>query len=817
MKKITVEPMRMTLKKNIVAKKKITQSKADQNAQSLDILKVISRLEIGPVKLYNRRFVAPYKVSQQNKETSIELIYTFEEDVFKPNDVESINLANLIAAQVALNYGLFCDEIIFHGLYDKNDQQFIHEMIENTAKEIFVKKFLEPNPFLLEYVTNLPPIKLKNYNQAKIEFVHPGTTLKTENLSSTISSARMKPDKSKYCILSSGGKDSLLSFGLMRELGVDTHPIFINESGRHWFTALNAYRYFKQNIPNTARIWTNADRIFNWMLRHLPFVRSDFSKIRSDEYPIRLWSVAVFLFGALPLMRKHGIGYLIIGDEYDTTAKTTHEGITHYNGLFDQSRYFDNAISEYFKQKGWGICQFSLLRQLSEIMIERILVERYPDLQEHQVSCHATHTVGNLVRPCGKCEKCRRIVGMLLALSADPTKCGYEQKQIERCLQDLEKKGIYQEKVAVQHLGYLLKKSGLIKKSVLGTVIAKNHPEVLKLRFDKERSPINGIPVNLRASLYRIFLDHSNGALKCLGQTWQEFNPLSAPDLFTQFPFEVNNERIPKLSPKEIGSQMKSETFILSNLTWPEAQERFKEVDIALLPVGSIEQHGPHLPLDTDSFDAEYLAKEVAASCSEPKPLVLPLIPYGVSYHHEDFSGTLSISPETLSKLTHEVGISAAKHGIKKLVIINGHGGNTPALQFAAQMINRDTSIFTCVETGETSDSDVAALSETPNDVHAGEIETSTTLALRPEKVRRDKIRKFVPKFSSRFLDFSSKRSVEWYTRTVKISKTGVMGDPTKASSEKGKKMMAVMIMHLVEFVEDLKRLSLDEIYQRRY
>lgn len=806
----TEEPKKSKHRDNKVAKN-------PKQPKSLNVLKVITRLEIGPIKLNNRRLVAPYKVTQQKKETTIDLIYTFEEDVFRPTEAESINLANLIAAQVALNYGLFCEEIIFHGLFDETDQQFIHDMMNNTSQEIFVKKFLEPNPFLLDQVTNLPPIKLKNYTQAKLKFVEPVATKNIKEVSSTIYSTIMKSDKSKYCILSSGGKDSLLSFGLLRELGVNTHPIFINESGRHWFTALNAYRYFKQNIKNTTRIWTNADRVFSWMLRHLKFVRSDFTNIRSDEYPIRLWSVAVFLFGALPLIRKRGIGNLIIGDEYDTTAKSTHEGITHYNGLFDQSRYFDNAMTEYFNQKAWDISQFSLLRQLSEILIEKILVERYPDLQEHQVSCHAAHTVGDRVRPCGKCEKCRRIVGMLLALSADPSKCGYDKQQIEKCLKDLEKKGIFQEKVAVQHLGYMLNKSGLITKPALGVVKAKNHPEVLKLRFDKEQSPINGIPVNLRAPIYRIFLDHSNGALRRLGHSWQEFKPLTAPDLFTQYPFGISKEKPFYPITKEIGIPTKIETYLLSNLTWPEAQERFKEVDVALLPVGSMEQHGPHLPLDTDSFDAEYLAKEVAASCSDPKPLVLPLIPYGVSYHHEDFSGTLSISPETLSNLVYEVGLSAAKYGVKKLVIINGHGGNTPALQFAAQKINRDTSIFTCVETGETSDTDLAALAETPNDVHAGEIETSTTLALRPEMVRRDKIRKFVPKFSSRFLNFSSKRSVEWYTRTVKISKTGVMGDPTKANSEKGKKMLTVMIMHLVEFVEDLKSMSLEEIYQRRY
>ena len=101
-------------------------------------------------------------------------------------------------------------------------------------------------------------------------------------------------EPSPYAILSSGGKDSLLSFALLNEIGMEVHPVFVNESGRHWFTALNAYRHFSENVEHTARVWTNADRIFNWMLRHLPFIRKDFAAIRSDEYPIRLWTVAVF-------------------------------------------------------------------------------------------------------------------------------------------------------------------------------------------------------------------------------------------------------------------------------------------------------------------------------------------------------------------------------------------------------------------------------------------------------------------------------------------------------------------------------------------
>jgi creatinine amidohydrolase/Fe(II)-dependent formamide hydrolase-like protein len=233
--------------------------------------------------------------------------------------------------------------------------------------------------------------------------------------------------------------------------------------------------------------------------------------------------------------------------------------------------------------------------------------------------------------------------------------------------------------------------------------------------------------------------------------------------------------------------------------------------------VGSVEQHGPHLPLDVDAFDAEYLAQQVGARCRDPRPLVLPLISYGVSYNHDDFPGTLSVSPETLARMVHEIGMSVARHGVTKLVIVNGHGGNAPSLRFAAQMINRDAHIFTCVDTGETSDHDIGKLASTPNDVHAGEIETSTTMSLRPHLVPPGVAKKNVPSFASPYLDFTSTRSVEWFGRTARISRSGVMGDPTRATREKGDRMWEVMIRNLVEFVEQLKGMSLDEIWQRRY
>ena len=797
-------------------------------------LVVLDRVEVGPARVEPRRVIAPYRVEGARGRGELELIFRFEEDVFVPGEPASENLAAMMAAQPALNYGLFTKRLVFHGPHDPVDRTFLEAMAENTAREILVKKFLEPNPFLVPDLSNLdapPPRKV--YGQARLDFVDeaPDKADREGRSGADREGSGWGGDPDRVAVLSSGGKDSLLSFGLLDEIGCEAHPVFVNESGRHWFTALNAYRHFRDRVPRTARVWTNADRIFNGMLRHLPFIRGNFASLRSDDYPVRLWTVAVFLFAALPVLRKRAVGRLVIGNEYDTTRRATTKGIAHYDGLYDQSRHFDQALTRYFHDKGWGVSQFSVLRPLSEILIQKMLIERYPRLQRLQVSCHAAHRDGDRMRPCGRCEKCRRIAGMITALGASPGACGYAPSQVKRLLADLARHGIHQEKEGADHLGHLLHAMGRLDRSSTGLAV-RERPEVMRLRFDRDHAPPEAVPLDLRARLIPLFLKHAEGTLHRVGRQWIETDPLRDPPFLRPYPFESKEKsRRGKGGPGESGKaggrrsgpenrgtpEGDGSDWHLGGLTWPDARARLRQVDVGLLPVGAIEQHGPHLPLDTDAYDAEYLAREVARRCSDPKPLVLPLMPYGVSYHHEDFAGTLSVSPETLYRVVYEVGMDLARQGVTKLVIVNGHGGNGPALHFAAQMINRDAHIFTCVDTGESSDADVADLIETPNDVHAGEIETSTTLAIRPEAVRSDAAVRFVPRFSNRYLDFTSKRSVGWYAHVARISPKGVLGDPLKATREKGERIWDIMIRRLVELVESIKPLSLNEIYQRRY
>jgi hypothetical protein len=143
---------------------------ASSEEDPLRKLKVIQRLEVGPVEVRPNRLLSPYSVRTPEGNATFNLIYRFEEDVFDPKDHSSVNLASMIAAQVAINYGLFCEKIVFHDRLDKADRRFIEDMMINTAREIYVMKFLQPNPFLLGEFSGFPLVKKDNYLQASLEF-----------------------------------------------------------------------------------------------------------------------------------------------------------------------------------------------------------------------------------------------------------------------------------------------------------------------------------------------------------------------------------------------------------------------------------------------------------------------------------------------------------------------------------------------------------------------------------------------------------------------------------------------------------------------
>jgi hypothetical protein len=481
---------------------------------TLESFIVQKRLTISNIQIEPKKVKADYSVLKESGEKdSYELIYSYEHAYFNKKCGEDVNLASMMLAQVALNYGLFFEVIEFDGLFDKTDQRFLLDMMENTSREILTNKLLIKNEFLKAPYDTLKVFGRERYTQAAVEFRN------TQFQDLKLTHEKPHADQNKYAILSSGGKDSLLTYGIIKEIGIP-YPVFINEAGRHWFTAVNSHRYYKETEPNTEKPWCNSDRLFNWMLRHFPFIKENYATIRADIYPVRLWTVAVFLFGVLPIARKKGIGNILIGDEYDTTLRSNLDGITHYNGLYDQSKYFDNALSRYYLQKGWRIRQYSILRSLGELLIMKILIKRYPELQKHQISCHAAHEVEGRMYPCGKCEKCRRIIGMLKALDENPERCGYSAEQIEFGLKALEKKSVKQLGSDASQLYYQLLQKQLIENNEFTRKVAKEYPEINKLRFDQERSNLEDMPRHIRKPLFDILTSYSDGAVIRMNKQW---------------------------------------------------------------------------------------------------------------------------------------------------------------------------------------------------------------------------------------------------------------------------------------------------------
>ena len=201
-----------------------------------------------------------------------ELIYRYEEDVFDPDDPAALNLASMIAAQVALNYGLFCREIVFHGPFDRHDRRLLLEMAENTAREIYVKKFLEPNPFLIGGRADISSRRSATATSSA-ELVFPDAEPAADP-------CRGGPtDRGRMRILSSGGKDSLLELRSASRARRRDPPDLRQRVGP-------ALVHRAQRLPplsteqcrTPARVWTNSDRVFSWMLRHLPFIRPDFAR-----------------------------------------------------------------------------------------------------------------------------------------------------------------------------------------------------------------------------------------------------------------------------------------------------------------------------------------------------------------------------------------------------------------------------------------------------------------------------------------------------------------------------------------------------------
>ena len=233
-------------------------------------------------------------------------------------------------------------------------------------------------------------------------------------------------------------------------------------------------------------------------------------------------------------------------------------------------------------------------------------------------------------------------------------------------------------------------------------------------------------------------------------------------------------------------------------LSMNEAEKAAEEGKVVIIPCGSVEEHGTHLPLCTDSLQAEYVALEVARKTG---CLVAPPLRYGVCNSTRNFPGTLTITFDSLRSIMTDILEEFVRNGFKRLLILTGHAGRShmTALKLAAKEVvtnhksEERPRIMVCSDYDFAFDLRGKDFDE--RDSHAGTIETSRVMAIRSVLIKGKGKRNFpeMPKFEI----------VPDYERYFP---SGVMGDPTIASAEKGQRINEYVIEQIVKLVEELQR-----------
>ncbi len=234
---------------------------------------------------------------------------------------------------------------------------------------------------------------------------------------------------------------------------------------------------------------------------------------------------------------------------------------------------------------------------------------------------------------------------------------------------------------------------------------------------------------------------------------------------------------------------------------------------VAVLPLGAIEQHGPHLPVsvDRDLIDA-VVSNTLDALEPDQNVLILPTLSVTKSGEHSQFPGTLSLSPETLLAVLRDIAASVARAGILRLVLFNAHGGNTAALDIAARemRIAHEMIVVTCSWFGFADYEGVIAPEELTHDIHAGRIETSAMLATRPDLVNMELAENFVTEaeiWASEFPDIglSGQPARPGWIATDLNSK-GACGNASKATAEVGEHLLSTAATRFAKFLQSFAR-----------
>ncbi|MGQ9717088.1 MAG: creatininase family protein [Anaerolineae bacterium] len=253
-------------------------------------------------------------------------------------------------------------------------------------------------------------------------------------------------------------------------------------------------------------------------------------------------------------------------------------------------------------------------------------------------------------------------------------------------------------------------------------------------------------------------------------------------------------------------------------LTWPEMREAIARQPVVLLPFGTVEDHGPHLPLNTDNIIVETICLEAARRVPE-EMLVMPLVAYGLDEHHMDFPGTVSVNMQTLIAYVSDVAMSPARHGFTHILIVNGHGSNAAIADLAARRVVLETgAICGAVSPNAAIDPTLAEPTFSqmrrsgPGGVaHAGEYETAMMLHLRPDLVQMDRAVREIGQIKRTYFnwDHPEPSALGWQDWWSRMSESGVCGDPTVATAEFGRALFETTVENFIRFVREFRTIPI--------
>ncbi len=245
------------------------------------------------------------------------------------------------------------------------------------------------------------------------------------------------------------------------------------------------------------------------------------------------------------------------------------------------------------------------------------------------------------------------------------------------------------------------------------------------------------------------------------------------------------------------------------------------EATVAVLPVGAIEQHGPHLPVSVDTCLNEAIVRRALEVMPAGLPvLVLPTTPVGKSNEHVDFPGTLTLSAETLGRVWYELGASVRRAGVRKLLLFNSHGGQPQVAQIVARELRIDHGMLAVAANWFSWGMPEGLFDavELRHGIHAGAVETAMMLAVRPDLVDMAAAADFVPVTVADDLDYPRLRGLGvaglgWQTQD--LNGAGACGDATRATAEAGRAVIEHAAGCLVELLHELVRFPLQRLRKR--